>query len=112
TAIQAQRHGKHHRKSHGEGKEHKFHSVYDYNAGDGGDLTDYTMEQQADIIADWYALKFWSYRNSQSHHPGLPKPSLTQLEGILANFIENPSYIRTEGRGSERRARRRAIDLS
>ena len=87
--------------------------------------------KQADIIADWFALKYWKdvkhwnkerrgdpYRDASPKHLdpyGNPtyfsykhQWSLKQLEDILENFLADPSYIRAESAGHARRAQRRS----
>lgn len=111
--AKAARHGKEHRKAHGEGSGSKFHSIYDYDPTNPRDLLDYTMEQQAEIIADYYMLQIYGYRNAhQSHHPGLPKPKVAQLETILTEFKKDRTYPIRQSKGHQCRAKRRAFDLT
>lgn len=136
--LQAQKRGRAHRKEHGENRRDtvsanlasgrpfargqwgsvKFHSIYEYDEGsvaDDLDLLDFSMEQQGDIIADWFALKFWEYRNSQPRHGSSYAAStanLPELESILQHFRTDPSYIRSSAGRKRRSKRRLALDLS
>ena len=58
------------------------------------DLLDYNMEQQGDIIADYYAHVLWGRRLDAGPYNifGYPTPTRAQLAGVLARFIENPAY--------------------
>ena len=67
------------------------------------DLTDYNIEQQGDIIADYYSHIMWG-----KELPGLTKGQLDEYERVLKNFIADPSYPSRLSRGRKARAERRA----
>ena len=74
------------------------------------DLLDYTMEQQGDIIADYYAHVLWGRRLDAGPYNifGYPTPTRGQLEGVLACFIANPTYPMLEHGAWAARARFRS----
>jgi hypothetical protein len=86
----------------------KFNAMYSYDITAGSDLTHFTMEQQCEIIADYYALTLWGWTNPNSKHFGHAIPTQLQLEGVLTNFRANPGYPRDKRRMNELRARHRA----
>jgi hypothetical protein len=65
---------------------------YDYTLKPNSKLSDYPMEAQANIIAD-YAI--YLLYNQPRHHSrrryGKPPYSLPELQAVLADFISNPS---------------------
>jgi hypothetical protein len=77
-----------------EGMRHRFKyaKAYLFHLEHGKDLLDYGFEQQAAIIEEYFLRQ----------HGGIPmgrclnKENNTQalLEGVLENFLENPSYAR------------------
>jgi len=87
----------------------KFRSMYSYDITAGTDLMDFTMEQQCEIIADYYALTLWSYRDWHSKHFGHPHPTAAQLGAVLSQFRRDSSYPRDARRMNELRARYRAL---
>lgn len=86
----------------------KFDAMYSYDITAGADLMDFTMEQQCEIIADYYALTLWSWRNPGSKHFGHPIPTQPQLAAVLARFRVDPGYPRDLRRMNELRAKHRA----
>jgi len=58
------------------------------------DLLDYNMEQQCEIIADYFSNVMWkrTLQMNQWGGFGTPVPSLVQLEGVMARFLADPSY--------------------
>ncbi len=60
-------------------------AVYGYTLAPNTDLLDYNIEQQGDIIADYYDWKLWN------QHIPLPQPPAL-YEDVLSNFFENPAY--------------------
>ncbi len=85
----------------------KFDAMYSYDVTAGADLMDFTLEQQCEIIADYYALTLWSWTNPGSKHFGHPIPTRPQLAAVLARFRANPGYPRDLRRMNELRARHR-----
>ncbi len=58
------------------------------------DLLDYNMEQQCEIIADWFSHTMWSrpLQANQWGSFGYAVPTRAQLAGVMAKFIADPSY--------------------
>ena len=58
------------------------------------DLMDYNMEQQCEIIADYFSHVMWgrALQTNQWGSFGYAVASLPQLEGVLARFLADPSY--------------------
>lgn len=86
-----------------------FRARYSYDITAGADLMDFTMEQQCEIIADYYAMTLWSWINLGSKHFGHLYPTRLQLEAVLAQFRADPAYPRSASRMRELRARYRAV---
>jgi hypothetical protein len=51
------------------------------------DLLDYNIEQQGDIVADYYGKKLWSFQT--------PLFPITAYEAVLSRFLRDPLYART-----------------
>ena len=82
-------------------------AIYDYTIdGSGPDLLDFSLEQQAEIIADYFAWTLWT-SPPEFRWPDWPKPTVNQLIDVLSEFSQDPSYPRFETRGNSRRANRR-----
>lgn len=66
---------------------------YRYRLTDDRDLADYNREQQASIIADYFAIKAGRYAVyldlNQSQIRDMPL-----YESVMKNFLEDPSYIK------------------
>jgi hypothetical protein len=71
----------------------KFDAVYSYDISSGSDLMDFTMEQQCDIIADYFALTLWKLEVPDKAW-GYATPTQLQLEGVLAKFLADRFYPR------------------
>lgn len=58
------------------------------------DLLDYNMEQQCDIVADYFASLFWGRRLDANHYNifGYAPPTRPQLRAVLGNFLTDPRY--------------------
>jgi hypothetical protein len=58
------------------------------------DLLDYNMEQQCEIIADYFSHIMWgrALQVNQWGSLGKPPPTLDQLQGVMGRFLENPAY--------------------
>jgi hypothetical protein len=58
------------------------------------DLLDYNMEQQCEIIADYFSHTMWGrmLQINQWGGFGLGVPTLPQLEGVMRRFLEDPAY--------------------
>jgi len=65
---------------------HKFNyaAAYEFQLDDKKDLTDYNMEQQASIVAEYFQVKE-------------AKGNVSQHEKVLKNFLANSSYARKPG---------------
>ncbi len=70
------------------------------------DLLDYSLEFQAEIIADYFAWTLWSL-TPEFKWTDWPKPTVGRLLDVLSEFSRDPSYPRYETRGNTRRANRR-----
>jgi hypothetical protein len=86
----------------------KFKAMYSYDITAGSDLLDFTMEQQCEIIADYYAMTLWHWTNPNSKHFGHLAPTQSQLAAVLTDFRKDPAYPRNASRMNELRARYRA----
>ena len=60
---------------------------YDYTLKPNSKLSDYPMEGQANIIADYAMYNFYSSKSRFNK----PQYSLPELQAVLADFINNPS---------------------
>lgn len=79
-------------------------SGYDYVFDDKkDDLIDYNIEQQGDIIADYFAYTLWG-----KELPALTKGRIKEYEKVLKNFKADPSYPSGLTRLRKARAERRA----
>ncbi len=67
-------------------------SIYGYDAGDGADLLDFNIEQQADILADYFGTRLWRAKLGASD--ALSPAELAALEPVMARFNANPAYPR------------------
>lgn len=58
------------------------------------DLLDYNMEQQCEIIADYFSHAMWGrpLQPNQWGSFGYHLPTFSQLEHVLHNFIADPTY--------------------
>lgn len=78
------------------------------------DLLDYTMEQQGDIVADYFAHLLWQRALDASPYNvfGYATPSVEALQAVLARFLDDPGYpAREQGLWRARaRFRRRGED--
>ena len=63
---------------------------YNYKLDGRKDLLDYNMEQQADIIADYFLNSLFGYKNVDSSASG----TVSQYVGVLNNFLKNPNYAK------------------
>ena len=61
------------------------------------DLLDFNIEQQGDIISDYFAWELWN-------DPYTPSYPTSSYEAVLQNFLENPSYAKDEKKGWKARA--------
>lgn len=59
--------------------------VYEFKAG--SKLQDFNMEQQGDILADYFS---WSTGNSVMSESGRNVRSLAEFEAVLSDFLRNP----------------------
>jgi hypothetical protein len=73
---------------------------------DGLDLLDFSLEQQAEIIADYFAWTKWDLR-PDFKWDDWPMPTVGQLRDVLTKFNQDPSYPRRTTCGNARRADRR-----
>ncbi|MEC7701743.1 MAG: hypothetical protein VYC19_03230 [Pseudomonadota bacterium] len=65
---------------------------YRYRLTDDRDLSDYNREQQASIVADYFAIKAGGY----AIYLDLNQSQIRDMhlyESVLKNFLEDPSYI-------------------
>lgn len=82
-------------------------ALYDYVIDRSGpDLLDFSLEQQAEIIADYFAWTLWSLPPAFGW-PNWPTPTVNQLLDVLSEFCQDPSYPRFDTSGNARRANRR-----
>jgi hypothetical protein len=72
----------------------KFNSIYSYDVNYAADLLDFTLEQQCEIIADYYALKLHWMTAAPAKAFGHPTPTLVQLEKVLGAFLADRNYPR------------------
>lgn len=86
-----------------------FDATYNYDPSAGPDLTDYTMEQQCDIIANYFALVMWK-RAIPSNGWGYTVATQVQLEAILSNFLASPGYVMQDRPLWQARAKLRGLD--
>jgi hypothetical protein len=83
-----------------------FRATYNYHPTQHPDLSDYNMEQQCEIIADYFALTMWG-RAVRANGSGYPVATVTQLEQILDNFLDDRWYVMKDRTLWHGRARRR-----
>ena len=73
-----------------------YHQAYRYVLENGRDLTDYGMEQQAAIIADYFLVVIsgegFGRHNANTESSEQKRELLTE---VLANFIADPGYARS-----------------
>jgi hypothetical protein len=86
----------------------RFDSIYGYDITDHSDLLEFSMEQQGEIIADYFARLLWGFTNTATPHIG-GYPSNAQFQAVLAKFLRDPNYPRDQKRINELRARWRDI---
>ena len=86
----------------------KFDSIYGYDITDHTDLLGFSMEQQGEIIADYFARLWWNYFNFGTPHLG-GYPTNAEFESVLANFLLNANYPTDKKLINELRARWRDI---
>lgn len=80
---------------------------YAYTLHEGACLSDYNMEAQGDLLADYFVLKFLC--RPQAMRQGRYRDSLELYEQVLAHFLADPRDRRNLHRGPARwLARRRA----
>ena len=85
-------------------------AVYSYLIADSdSDLLDFNLEQQCEIIADYFALKLW--KKQPSNHWGYPVATEAQLKSVLSEFLKDPSYPANQSACQARRAKRREKTL-
>lgn len=84
------------------------YGAYEYDLSDGRDLSAFGIEQQSGIIADYYVLNETIKNGPWESAPMFDTSALpagTDLrplyEKTLANFHEDPSYIRNHCAGLE-----------
>lgn len=73
-----------------------YDKAYEYELLAGKDLLSYRIEQQAQIIEDfylWYMEAVPPTRN-RVKNPGPPSSYLPLYPQVLANFLANPAYAR------------------
>lgn len=71
-----------------------YAAEYSYNiAASQPDLLDYPMEQQCDIIADYFGWKLWA-RKIPPNPWGHKIAGIAQLRAVLTKFLADPSYPR------------------
>jgi len=58
-----------------------------YGLGAAPDLLDYNIEQQGDIVADYYGKKLWGFQT--------PLFPVAAYEAVLSRFLRDPLYPRT-----------------
>lgn len=87
----------------------KHHSVYGYDISDGTDLMDFSMEEQCEIIADYFAWDLWGYKNTKSKAGGATYPTQSQLRSVLQQFLIDPNYPRYNSRIYDARATVREV---
>lgn len=85
----------------------KFDSVYAYDIASGDDLLDFTLEQQCDIIADYFALKLKWMKAAPKQAWGYPSPTEADFEPVMAAFLADRSYPRWGKPINDRRAKYR-----
>lgn len=61
---------------------------YQYELKPGDKLQDFNMEQQGDIIADYYC---WSTNNATRSASGRRVPSIDAYKNVLGDFLSNPN---------------------
>ncbi len=73
-------------------KTYMHYATYHYDPTTGQDLAEYNMEQQCEIIADYFADIMWG-RKIPENKSGYAKATRKQLEDILANFLTDRTYV-------------------
>lgn len=64
----------------------RYSDVYPYKLDKSKDLTDYNLEQQADMVSDYYGARQPGAQRTQGD---------ADREVVMKKFIENPSYARS-----------------
>lgn len=82
----------------------KYNSTYSYDITAAADLLDFTLEQQCEIIADYYALKLNWMTDAPVKTFGHPPPTLAQLEKVLTKFLADRNYPRYANANNLRRS--------
>lgn len=79
-----------------EGVKHQFDysRAYLFHLEPGRDLLDYGLEQQAAIIEEYFLRRHGGPSMGRCLNTGADTQAL--LEGVLRNFLDNPSYARRE----------------
>ena len=68
---------------------------YAYRLADGKRLSDYNMEAQGNLLADWFALRFCDGQSRLHEHRYRHAPdALALFETVLADFLRAPSERR------------------
>lgn len=72
----------------------KYARTYRYELMRGKDLLQYRIEQQAQIIQDYYLLAHSGQREANEAAPG----TMALYRAVLANFLNDPGYARRSRR--------------
>jgi hypothetical protein len=91
-------------------KEYIHDAAYRYDPTTGQDLADYNMEQQCEIIADYFALIMWN--RTIPEKKGYAVATRQQLEDILENFLADRTYVMHDRALWRARAAVRGLDRS
>lgn len=70
-------------------------ATYAYSiTSDRADLLDYNMEQQCEIVADYFAHRLWGRALAANSFNvfGYPTPSPDELRSVLGRFLSDPAY--------------------
>lgn len=93
-------------------KTYLHNAAYRYDPTTGQDLADYNMEQQCEIIADYFALIMWNRKIPEKKESGYAVASRKQLEDILENFLADRTYVMRDRALWRARAAIRGLDRS
>lgn len=76
-----------------------YAKAYHYELAAGKDLLQYRIEQQAQIITDYYLIRIAGVEltTNRIKNEGGPVACMPLYFQVLANFLNNPSYARTVG---------------
>lgn len=83
---------------------------YRYDLREGAQLSDYNMEAQGDLLADYFALKFM--RNTRVMRQRRYADQLASYERVLARFLADPRDPDNLPRGGARRLGRAIASAS